>query len=244
MRNFGIIFLLLLSSSIVTAQSKSEKKVNRFADLAITAGTSQGTAALSYVHNWKIGKKQKWEIGFGARLTSYFGTKKDYITAGPARLTRSHSIPFLIFFAGQETQNWDTLNVQRPFTTSLNSSINFGYHLSKKWSAGFNIDLIGFTIGRKTSGILTSNGTTRNDSEVKPSAFNLLLTGDHDLGSLNSEFFLTYKLNNQWSLRGIYQFYFSEYKTNNLVQVTSDGTSIDRFRNKANTFGIGISRHF
>lgn len=244
MKKIGIVLLLLLPFSVVMAQSKPEKRIHQYADLAVTAGASQGTAALSYVHNWKIGKKKNWEIGIGARLTSYFGTQKEYVTAGPARLTRSFTTPFLIFFAGQETQNWDTLTVQRPFTNSLNASINLGYQFNKKWSAGFNIDLIGFTVGRKTSGILTGNGITRNDPEVKPSAFNLLLTGDHDLGSLNSEFFLAYKLNDKWSLRGIYQFYFSEYKTTNLVQVASDGTIIDRFRNKANTFGIGISRNF
>lgn len=243
----NIIFLVLLVSTCgVVAQSPSPKtkKINKYADLAVTAGASQGSAALSYVHNWKIGKKEKWEIGIGARLTSYFGVKKDYVTAGPARLTRSHTVPFLIFFAGLETQNWDTLNIQRPFTNSLNASVNFGYHFSKKISAGFNIDLIGVTVGRKTSGILTGNGVTRIDPEVKPSAFNLLLTGDHDLGSLNSEFFLAYKLNNKWSLRAIYQFYFSEHKTTNLSQIAADGTLNNRFRNKINAFGIGISRQF
>ena len=244
MKSSIVTICLVLLVSIVTAQTVSTKKTNRFVDLALTAGTSQGSAAFSYVHNWKIGKKQKWEIGIGGRLTSYFGTKRDYITAGPARLTRSHSIPFLIFFADQKPENWDTLNVQRPFTTALNATVNIGYHFNKKWSAGFNIDVIGFTLGRTTNGILTSNGTTRNDAEVKPSAFNLLLTGDHDLGSLNSELFINYKLSDKWSLRGVYQFYFSEYKTSNLRQIASDGTVINRFRNKVNAFGIGISRHF
>lgn len=244
MKKLLTVISFLFVALIVTAQTKPTKNVDRFADLALTAGTSQGSAAISYVHNWKIGKKQKWQIGFGARLTSYFGTKRDYTTAGPARLTRSHGIPFLIFFAGQETQNWDTLNVQRPFTNSLNATVNFGYQLNKKLSAGFNIDLIGVTLGRKTSGILTTNGITRTDGAVKPAAFNLLLTGDHDLGSLNSEFFLRYQLSNKWSVRGVYQFFFSEYKTTNIKQTAPDGTQIDRFRNKVNAFGIGISRHF
>lgn len=244
MKRSIVTICLVLLVSIVSAQTESTKKTNRFVDLALTAGTSQGSAALSYVHNWKIGKKQKWEIGIGGRLTSYFGTKRDFITAGPARLTRSHTIPFLIFFAGQKPENWDTLNVQRPFTTALNATVNIGYQFNKKWSAGFNIDVIGFTLGRTTNGILTSNGTTRNDADVKPSAFNLLLTGDHDLGSLNSELFINYKLSDKWSLRGVYQFYFSEYKTNNLSQIASDGTVINRFRNKVNAFGIGISRYF
>ncbi|MBL0884268.1 MAG: hypothetical protein IBJ16_13155 [Chitinophagaceae bacterium] len=244
MKRFIATACLALLVSIVTAQTVSTKKANQFVDLALTAGTSQGSAALSYVHNWKIGKKQKWEIGIGGRLTSYFGTKRDFITAGPARLTRSQGIPFLIFFADQKPENWDTLNVQRPFTTALNTSINIGYSFNKKWSAGFNIDVIGVTLGRTTNGILTSNGTTRNDPKVKPTAFNILLTGDHDRGSLNSEFFVGYKLSDKWSLRGVYQFYFSEYKTTTLNQVASDGTVINRFRNKVNAFGIGISRHF
>lgn len=244
MKSVGMILSLLLLVNIAMAQTVPTKKTNRFIDLALTAGTSQGSVAFSYVHNWKIGKKQKWEIGVGGRLTSYFGTKKEYVTAGPARLTRSHAIPFLIFFADQKPENWDTLNVQRPFTTAFNATVNIGYHFNKKWSAGFNIDLIGVTIGRTTNGILTSNGTTRNDSKVKPSAFNLLLTGDHDLGSLNSEFFISYKFSDNWSLRGVYQFYFSEYTTTRLNQVASDGTVINRFRNKVNAFGMGISRHF
>ena len=244
MKSVGVILSLILLTNVATAQTVPTKKTNRFIDLAVTAGSSQGSAAFSYVHNWKIGKKQKWEIGLGGRLTSYFGTKKEYVTAGPARLTRSHSIPFLIFFADQKPENWDTLNVQRPFTTALNATVNIGYHFNKKWSAGFNIDLIGVTLGRTTNGILTGNGTTRNDSKVKPSAFNLLLTGDHDLGSLNSELFVGYKFSDKWSLRGVYQFYFSEYKTTNLNQVASDGTVINRFRNKVNAFGIGISRLF
>ncbi len=244
MKRSILTFNLILIVCIVSAQTTPTSKNNRLIDLAITAGSSQGGAAFSYVHNWKIGKKQKWEIGLGGRLTSYFGTKRDFITAGPARLTRSQSIPFLIFFADQKPENWDTLNVQRPFTAALNATVNIGYHFNKKWSAGFNIDLIGVTLGRTTNGILTSNGTTRNDSKVKPSAFNLLLTGDHDLGSLNSEFFVRYRLSDKWSLRGVYQFYFSEYKTTNLNQVASDGTVITRFRNKVNAFGIGISKHF
>lgn len=244
MKSVGMILSLLLLVNIAMAQTVPIKKTNRFIDLALTAGTSQGSVAFSYVHNWKIGKKQKWEIGVGGRLTSYFGTKKEYVTAGPARLTRSHAIPFLIFFSDQKPENWDTLNVQRPFTTAFNATVNIGYHFNKKWSAGFNIDLIGVTLGRTTNGILTSNGTTRNDSKVKPSAFNLLLTGDHDLGSLNSEFFISYKFSDNWSLRGVYQFYFSEYTTTRLNQVASDGTVINRFRNKVNAFGMGISRHF
>ena len=236
-----ILFALGLMITVLTVYSQSSlPKVNKFLDITGTVGESEGAVAASYVHNSRFGKTKKWEIGYGIRLTSYFGVKKDFITA-PARLSRSTTIPFLIVFSEQKTSNWDTLNVQRPFTNSLNLSANFGYNFSSKWSAGLNIDVIGFTFGRTTSAVLTSNGTTRTEIAAKPSSFNLLLTGDNDLGSLNSEFFLKYNLNNQWAIKALYQFLFAEYKTTTIKQTAPDGTEVYRFRNKVNAFGLGVT---
>lgn len=234
---------IILTAFTSNAQVKKSSKHNEFADLTATVGSSQAAIAASYIYNWKLGKKQKWEIGLGARWTSYFGTKKDFTTA-PARLARGTTFPFVIVFASQETQNWDTLTVQRPFTNSINISANFGYNFNTTWSAGFNIDLIGFTFGRTTSAIFTSNGITKTEPMAKPAAFNVLLTGDNDYGTLNSEFFLKYKLNNKWAVKAAYQFVFVEYKTKDIKQTAPDGTIVDRFRIKANTLGAGVSYHF
>jgi hypothetical protein len=244
MNKLTILFIFLIFTTLTGfAQTPALSHVNSFIDLTGTVGESQGAVAASYVHNWQLGKKKKWEIGYGVRLTSYFGVKNDFTTA-PARLSRSTTFPFLIVFAEQLTKNWDTLNVQRPLTNSVNLSANFGYHFSKRWSAGFNIDLVGFTFGRTTSGILTSNGVTKTETAAKPTAFNVLLTGDNDIGSLNSEFFLKYKLNEHWGLKAVYQFLFAEYKTTTIKQTAPDGTQVDRFRNKVNAFGLGVSYHF
>lgn len=225
------------------AQKIEDIRINKYVDLAGTIGQSQGSLSASYVHNRKLWKKRKWEIGYGFRWSSYFGSKTEFITA-PARLARTNTTPFLIFFAGQRKETQDTLTVQRPFTNSVNLAINVGYNFNRKWSGGFNIDLIGFTFGRKSPAILVSNGEMQTEPAAKPSAFNLLLTGDHDRGSLNSEFFLRYRINDKWSIRGIYEFLFVEYKTRSAKQVAPDGTVVDRFRNKANTFGAGVSYHF
>ena len=244
MRKQLLITAIILPLAFCTkAQVKPSANYNQFVDLAATIGSSQGAIAGSYIYNWKLGKKKKWEAGLGVRWTSYFGTKKEYITA-PARLARSTTFPFIIVFAGQKIENWDTLTVQRPFTNSINFSANFGYNFNEKWNAGFNIDLIGYTFGRKTSAILTSNGITTTEPEAKPAAFNVLLTGDNDYGSLNSEFFLKYQLNKKWGIKAVYQFVFTEYKTKNVKQTAPDGTIVDRFRNKANTLGLGVSYHF
>ena len=244
MKKIMILFAVLLTcQAILHAQAIQPPRINQFADIAGTIGSSEGSIAASFVYNWRLGKKRKWEAGLGLRNTSYFGTKKEFRTA-PGRLARSTTTPFVIVFAGQETQNWDTLTVQRPFINSLNLSANFGYHFNEKWSAGFNIDLIGFSFGRKSSAILTSNGITRTEPAAFTPSFNVLLTGDNDYGSLNSEFFLKYKLSQRWGVRAIYQFYFAEYKTKAIKQTAPDGTLVDRFRNKANTYGAGLSYHF
>ena len=243
MKNIFLAIAVGFCSCVAYGQQSPLPRINQFVDAAATFGNSEGAVAVSYVHNWRIGRKRKWEAGLGIRGTSYFGTKKNFTTA-PGRLSRSTTIPFVIVFAGQKTENWDTLTVQRPFVTSFNLSANFGYNFNHRLSGGFNIDLIGFSIGRKSSAILTSNGVTRTEPVTKVPAFNVLLTGDNDYGSLNSEFFLKYKLAEQWAIRGIYQFYFAEYKTTTIKQTAPDGTLVDRFRNKANIFGVGVSYQF
>ncbi|MEP6749607.1 MAG: hypothetical protein ABJB86_17855 [Bacteroidota bacterium] len=243
MRKYLISILLLFAAIVIHAQQTSLPAINRFADITGTVGQSQGTIAAAYVYNWRIGKKKKWEAGLGLRYTGYWGVKKDFTTA-PGRLSRSNTTPFLTVFAGQKTENWDTLTVQRPFVNSVNLSANASYNFSAKWSAGFNIDLIGFTFGRNTSAILTSNGITRTESVAKPASFNVLLTGDNDYGSLNSEFFLKYKLAERWSIKAVYQFYFAEYKTSTIQQRAPDGTLVNRFRNKVNAFGTAVAYHF
>jgi hypothetical protein len=226
------------------AAQQGYKRTNRFIDLTGTVGSSQGTVAAAFVNNWRLGKKRRFEIGIGGRWTTYTGTDKDFITAGPAKYTRSFTVPFIIFFAGQQEANFDTLTVHRPLTHSANVTANLGYHISSKWYAGFNIDVIGISFGRRTSGIFKSNGTTTIDNNVNPASGNVLLTGDHDRGSLNSEFFVKYALTDRWQLKAVYQFLFVEYKTESVQQAIPNGPLNDRFRNKVNSFGLGLAWHF
>ena len=237
-------FVLIIFSAIAGTVQAQKSNINQFVDLTGTVGESQGSAAAAYVHNWKLGKKQKFEIGIGARFTTYFGTKKEFITAGPAKYTRSFTVPFLIFFAGQKEENFDTLTVQRPLTNSLNITANLGYNISPKWYAGFNIDVIGFTFGRKGTAVYLGDGANQTEPNAKPAAFNVLLTGDHDRGTLNSEFFLKYKIADHWHIKGVYQFVFVEYETETVQQQIVNGPVNKRFRNKANNFGLGVAYGF
>ncbi|MBL7664389.1 MAG: hypothetical protein JNM93_04605 [Bacteriovoracaceae bacterium] len=65
---------------------------------------------------------------------------------------------------------------------SYNIAVYSDYELSFM-SLGFNIDLLGYTHGRQTS--ISSSAT-----KVRPEQFNLLLGGEADLGTLNSEFWV------------------------------------------------------
>ena len=240
-KKFLFYALMLFPCSYLIAQKTKASNIDQFVDVAATFGNSQQSFAESYVYNWQFGKKKKWEFGTGFRATSTFGTNLNYTTAGPSRLTRGTDIPFLVVASSQKTENWDTLTIHNPFTTSLNLSFNLGYNFTKRLFGGCNIDVVGFTVGKHTSATLTDKGKSIKEPIAKPTAFNLLLTGDNDLGSLNSEFFLKYRLSNHFSLRTVYQFLFTEYRTTSIHQTTSDGTEINRFRNKANNFGIGVS---
>ncbi len=239
--SFLFIFLFYGTQVLIFGQSNPEKPFSRHSiDIVGTSGQLQGTAAAAYIYHWSLGSSKRWNIGLGARYTTAFGAKVDYTTAGPAKFTRGTDFPFAVVVASQRTENWDTLQVQRPFTHSLNLTFNLAYRFAPNWSIGSNIDLIGATIGRTTSGVFTSNGNTRIDPAVKPTGFNLLLTGDNDRGTLNSEFFIQYSLQKHWQLKGVYQFLFTEYQTQNLSQQAPDGTTVNRFRNKANNVGIGL----
>jgi hypothetical protein len=244
MKTYILSWFALLGCLVsISASAQEQQSHSQFADVTGTIGKDQGTAAIAYVYNWKTGKKKKFELGIGARWTTYFGTKKEFVTAGPASLTRTNSIPFLIVFAGQQEENMDTLVVQRPLVNAVNLTFNMGYQFTPRLYGGVNIDVIGFSFGRKSSAVLTSNGVSQTDPEAKPTGFNVLLTGDHDRGTLNSEFFLRYALGKRWSVKALYQFVFVEYTTENVTQVAPDGTEVNRFRNKANNLGLGVVYH-
>jgi hypothetical protein len=236
------IMISSINSGNVMAQAiSSQPKQELMSSTAFSS--SQATASIGYQYHWQLGKKKGWEIGLGLRNTSAFSSKNEYITA-PARLARSNTIPFLIVFADQLTQNWDTLEVQRPFVNALNLMTEIKYHFNRKFSVGFNIDLIGVSFGNSSSSILTTNAISKAEINTKPSKFNLLLTGDLDKGSLDSEFFINYQLSKRWGIRAVYQYLFTEFTTTSIYQNAPDGTTVYQFRNKANNLGIGLSYNF
>lgn len=236
--NKSLIIVLLISLS---TQLYGQKNSSADKSVSFTAafGSSEFSTAFAYQHLWKLGKKDKFGIGAGIRLTNYFGTNKYYTTA-PAKLTSGKTGPG-VFFADNIPQNIDSVLFKKSQANSLNLSINFDYNIYKKISLGFNIDAIGFTVGGTKNGSYLGNNGSGAATTAKPTGFNLLLVSDNDLGSLNSEFYARYKFNKKWGAKIGFQFLFNEYTTTTKVQTTPDGQKNDRFRNKSSGISFGVT---
>lgn len=229
---FLIVFILLLNPCLAQEQSSSVNSI----DLGLAFGSSQGTLTGAFIHNWSLGKKQKFEIGVGGRLTTYLGANQYYSTA-PAKLTSESTGPG-VFFKENIPENIDTFLIAKPLVIGVNVMINLGYHVTNKITVGFNIDAIGFSVGPEKKGNYI-NGSQGQNTTGKPTPFNLLLVSDNDLGSLNSEFYGKYKVSEKLSIKTGFQFLFTEYTT--ITEVQQFPEPNDRFRNKSGLFTIGVS---
>jgi long-subunit fatty acid transport protein len=216
-------FFLFLT---ITSFSQDHGSAN-YADFTGAIGSNQGSVSVDYFHLWKVGKSKKIGLGFGGRLTSYFGSSQ-YYSSAPASL------------AADESKS-DSLLLQSPQVNALNLAINIGYRLSSKFGLGFNIDAIGFSFGGKQSGSYI-NGNQGQVTSAKPTSFNILLIGNNDQGSLNSEFYVRYFIKEKLAIKLAYQYLFTEYTTETEIQQLPEAN--DRFRNKASLLSVGISRQF
>ncbi len=221
---------LLLTAAIFisfTCFSQKNNSTQQFADLSAGFGSSQGAIAAGYFFNWNIGTQKKFFAGSGLRFTTFYGKNVNF-TSAPASL------------AG-DAKKEDTLIAPKPSVSSVNILINFGYNFSSKLQLGFNIDAVGISFGPEGSPSFKSNGVA-TAAKAKPTSFNSLLVGNNDRGSLNSEFYLRYKVSDKVSLKGAYQYLFNELTTTTKVQTLP--VQNDRFRNKASLLNIGVSYFF
>lgn len=184
-------------------------------NLAVGQGASLGAA---YTRLKSVSKDNRLKIGFGARLTTFYASNRDFLTA-PAKLTTGKQGP-AVFFADIIPENIDTIQVSNASVCYINLKVGLQYTF-RRIDLGADIDLIGGTFGVKRE------ATFRNQNlRAKPTNFNILLIGDNDRGSLNSEVYLRYWLNYRLAIRTGISYQFIEYKT------ASPIASNDRFRTK------------
>jgi hypothetical protein len=233
---------LLLSVALLPLATIAQKSY-RSADVALAFG--QGfSPALSYSHLYGIGSKGAFKVGWGVRLTSFFSGSLQARTA-PASLT-SGKQSIAALFSEDIVSQIDTFNLAKAQTNALNAVIYLQYSLTPKLEVGFNIDAIGLTFGGRQSGTFRAKqsdatGRANNDKvfTAKPTVFNLLLVSDSDLGSLNSELYARYWVNDRIGVRAGLSFQFVEYTTAQKLAFDND-----RFRNKSLLPMVALSYRF
>lgn len=204
-------------------------KENHYFDLSASTAKGHFTTALSWNHLHGLGKKDKFNIGYGIRFTSAFHSKQEFVTA-PAKLTSGVANPTAMF-RENILANFDTLSLSKSQVNSLNATIHLQYNFTPKFEAGFNIDALGFSFGGKREGTYTSSiypagkATTQT---AKPTTANVLLISDNDIGSLNSELYARYWITPKIAVRAGATFIFAEYTTDKKLSLDND-----RFRNKS-----------
>ncbi len=234
MKKYSIILLLLFAGNIAYAQLRTSH--DQLAEAGFAVARRQGTFTVNYFYNWNLGKKRKVTIGLGARATAYYGRNQYYITA-PAKLTSGSTGPGVLFKENIKA-NIDTFHVQSPQVHAVNLLINLGYHFSDKVFIGFSIDAIGYSFGSGVNGTYI-NGQAHVPEKADVTSFNALLISDNDKGSLNSELYARYSLNDGIRLKAGVQFLFTEYTTQSDIQTSPEPN--DRFRRKSLLAGFGVA---
>ncbi len=210
---FTFLCLLAFASTATLAQTDYPSKLKTL-DAAFSSGNGL-SSAFSYNQLYGVGKQKRFKIGAGLRFTSLGGSNFNYTTAPTSLSTKPETV--------------DTVTFSKVQSNALNLSIHLQYSL-KKFDLGFNIDALGASFGAVQSGIIQASSSVLNKTiqTAKLSPLNVLLVGDNDKGSLNSEFYVRYWLTEKIALRGGASFIFSEYTTDKPIAFDNS-----RFRNKS-----------
>jgi hypothetical protein len=209
-----ILFILVIGFYLPFANAQYLYPRNT-TSIDVSFAKGKGTTnALSINQLFGLGAKKRFKIGLGLRLSNFSGKDLEYTTA-PAKLA-------------SEPASVDTFLLTKAQSNSLNLSIHL-QHSHGKFDLGFNIDALGATFGKAQTGLVLAspsnlNNTNQNATLTKE---NLLLVGNNDKGSLNSELYLRYWLKPRIGIRAGASFLFSEYTTNQKIAFDND-----RFRYK------------
>lgn len=220
------------------------ERINRTADLSLATNGDVNTASLSVNRLRGLGRSHRFRIGYGLRLTSAFGRGTDFRTA-PSRLIKGPGRESALgLFAPNREENLDTLRVTNLQAHALNISLNLEYAVSRRVELGFNIDLIGFTVGPDRTGTFTANSPVRSplsgtEQYARLTSFNILLGDQSDRGSLNTEGYVRYRISPRASVRAGGSLLVNEYTTTRTLTFDND-----RFRSNSYRVVVAISYHF
>lgn len=214
---------ILLNSA--NAQETELPDITQHFDLSAAMESDIFSAALSWNRLHGVGNTNNFRIGYGIRFSGFTGLNPLNYQTAPASLT-------------SDNETIDTFLVNDALTMGLSAVLNLEYAFSRKWAAGFNIDVVGVGIGPDKTGTFVSlqEGVENSNVQASPTPFNLLIMGDFDWGHLKSEFYAAYYVTERFRVKGGFDMTFSEYTTNEKMLHDND-----RFRYKAMMLFAGIS---
>ncbi len=230
---FASILLIQISSY---SQDVIAKQSNEFG-FTVNAGASSFANSFAWAHYTGLGKARRFRIGYGLRLTNFFGSDLEYITA-PAKYTSGRQ-SIAALFSQNINANIDTVSFSGAQVNFLNAGIYLSYILpywKNRFELGVNIDALGVSFGGRRQSVYKNNTVS-----AKPTVFNLLLISDSDKGSLNSEWYISYRATSKLAVKAGYEFLFTEYTTNSKIQpIPGTGEFNDRFRLKSAMIMLGV----
>ncbi len=185
----------LLALCLVTAFAVLPRlaEAQRF-DVDGSVGWSSSAWRLAASAEWHPWPGNRLDLSAGVRLSYYQGDAKSYRNQGPV----TSELP-------------DRLLID-PSVWGLNLMVSGRLRLFRRLAFGANIDLAGVAGGPERPGAVT----------LKPARGSLLLYGDRDRGSLNSEFFLAVTVSDGLEVRGGASHYVVGYRA-------SDGAADTRY---------------
>lgn len=235
-----ILLFLLLTSSLFAQDNQGLpwiKRSNLEGGITASSNGKMHTLSISGLQYMALGKEsRKFKVGLGLRLNNSIGNEKLSYSTAPAKLTG-------------DARNIDTVIFTSTQVNALNGFVAIRYDLTNQWGAEFNIDLAGMSFGGEKDGILyyRDGGTSKGATIGKPSLLNLLKVGDRDLGSLNSEFMLSYRKNAKFKFKAGVVFMFNEYSINPVYRYTASNGNIlktERYRTKQWMAALGVNYIF
>ena len=213
MRTF---LMLALVSTSLAAQSASAGGFRG----DITLGNGNGATSVSLgATRMKAVLNQRLLLGLGLRTTFVAGDLK--LTPAGAK-----NIPAGVI---------DTLFVASS-ALMLNVSGHAAVILTSRLQAGLNIDLAGVGAGAsRTGSYRASAGAARTTVSASPAGANVFLYGSKDQGSLNSEFFAAWAVNDRFTVRGGLSHQLVEYEAERTLS-----SNTKRFRSYTNLLFLGV----
>jgi hypothetical protein len=236
LKYFFFAMLPLLCLCAVFGQDGIPKKNEQWG-FAVNAGAGSFASSLAWSQQHGIGRRKRFRIGYGLRLTNFWGSDLEYVTA-PAKYT-SGKQSIAALFSPNIDANIDTVNFARTQVNLLNAGIYLSYILpwySNRFQLGVNIDAAGVSFGSRQQAAYGNSSVS-----AKPTVFNLLLISDSDQGSLNSEWYISYRASHKLAVKAGYEFLFTEYTTSTKIQPIPGTASFnDRFRLKSAMLMLGV----